>query len=55
MRQAAEHGIGLAPGPIFSATLGYRNYLRLNVANDPTPRLLAAVDRLGALAARMIT
>lgn len=54
MRQAAEHGIGLAPGPIFSATLGYRNYLRLNVANDPTPRLLAAVDRIGSLAAQMI-
>jgi DNA-binding transcriptional MocR family regulator len=54
MRMADAQGIGVAPGPVFSASLGYRNYVRLNVANDPTPRLLAAVDRLGRLAAQML-
>lgn len=52
MREAADHGISFAPGPMFSATLGYGNFIRLNVANDPTPRLLAAIDTLGRLAAR---
>lgn len=54
MRRAADLGIGVVPGPIFSATLGYANHLRLNVANDPTPRLLAAVDRIGLLATSMV-
>jgi DNA-binding transcriptional MocR family regulator len=51
MQSAAEAGIAVAPGAAFSASGGLSNYLRINMANDPSPRLLASLDRLGALCA----
>ena len=42
-------GIGVSPGQIFSSQSDLSNYLRLNCANDPTPRLLRAVAKLGAI------
>jgi DNA-binding transcriptional MocR family regulator len=48
-QEALAEGITFAPGPIFSATGGYRNYLRLNAASW-NPRIEAAIARLGALA-----
>lgn len=47
---AAAEGISIAPGPVFSANGSYRNGMRLNVAVPWTPRLRAALTRLGELA-----
>src|SRR5580658_111175 len=46
--------INFAPGPLFSATGRYRNFLRLNCGRRMSPELDAAVSRLGRLAARML-
>lgn len=48
-QRALEHGISVAPGPIFSATRKYRNCLRLSCAcvwNTQTERALATLARL---------
>lgn len=48
-QQALQEGISIAPGPIFSATQKYRNYLRLSCAcewNDPLERALARLAQL---------
>jgi DNA-binding transcriptional MocR family regulator len=50
---AIRHGVNFAPGPLFSATGRYRNFLRLNCGRRWTPALDAAVARLGRLAAKM--
>ncbi|MDF3889352.1 PLP-dependent aminotransferase family protein [Cupriavidus basilensis] len=49
-RAALEHGIGIAPGPIFSARQGYRNCIRLNYGHLWSDAVEAAVARLGELA-----
>lgn len=49
-RAALEHGIGIAPGPIFSARQGYRNCIRLNYGHLWGDAAEAAVAKLGALA-----
>ena len=49
MRRAAASGIAVAPGPAFSPPGGFGCFLRLNIANDFSPKLLAALDRLGAI------
>jgi DNA-binding transcriptional MocR family regulator len=51
---AVRHGVNFAPGPLFSATGGYRNFLRLNCGRRMTPELDAALARLGRLAVRMV-
>lgn len=52
LHQAArEHGISVAPGPIFSARRAYRNMLRLNFGHPDTGGMEAAVRTLGGLVA----
>ncbi|WP_016855073.1 GntR family transcriptional regulator MpaR [Halomonas smyrnensis] len=46
---ARERGISLAPGPIFSATQGFRHCLRLSYGHPWTPRSEAAMATLGEL------
>ncbi|HHT0954017.1 TPA: PLP-dependent aminotransferase family protein [Enterobacter kobei] len=48
-RRALALGIGVSPGPLFSHAAELSHFLRLNCANEPTPRLLNAVERIGAL------
>lgn len=49
-RAALKHGIGIAPGPIFSARQGYRNCIRLNYGHLWSDAVEAAVAKLGELA-----
>lgn len=46
---ARARGISVSPGPLFSASGGYRNWLRLNCAHVWTKRLDAAVATLGTI------
>lgn len=48
--RAREAGIGVSPGQVFSSQSQLSGFLRLNCANEPTPRLLRAVARLGEIA-----
>lgn len=48
-RRALARGIGVSPGPLFSPGAELSHFLRLNCANEPTPRLLNAVEQIGAL------
>ncbi|MET0379720.1 MAG: PLP-dependent aminotransferase family protein [Spongiibacteraceae bacterium] len=50
---ALEHGICIAPGPMFSATRKYRNIIRLNAAVPWEPRVEKALIKLGQLALSM--
>lgn len=50
-RAAAEHGIGLSPGPMFSAHRGFRHCLRLNYGHPWSPSLAAGLATLGRLIA----
>jgi DNA-binding transcriptional MocR family regulator len=49
---AAEHcGIRIAPGPMFSPSHGYRNFIRLNTGfpwSDSTEQQMATLGRLVA-------
>ena len=49
---AMESGVSIAPGPIFSATGGFRRYLRLNYGRPWTPAVEHAMETIGTLAAR---
>ncbi|KAG8150710.1 aminotransferase-like domain-containing protein [Burkholderia catarinensis] len=49
---AMERGVSIAPGPIFSATGGFRRYLRLNYGRPWTPAVERAMETIGTLAAR---
>lgn len=49
-RRAAAEGIGISPGPMFSAQRAYRNCVRLNYGHPWTAELLDGFQRLGALA-----
>ncbi|GAU03425.1 PLP-dependent aminotransferase family protein [Burkholderia stabilis] len=49
---AMENGVSIAPGPIFSATGGFRRYLRLNYGRPWTPAVERAMQTIGMLAAR---
>jgi DNA-binding transcriptional MocR family regulator len=51
---AIRQGVNFAPGPLFSATGRYRNFLRLNCGRRMTPQIDAAIARLGRLAARLL-
>jgi DNA-binding transcriptional MocR family regulator len=48
-RHALALGIGVSPGPLFSPGAELTHFLRLNCANEPSPRLLNAVEQIGAL------
>ncbi|MXG37065.1 PLP-dependent aminotransferase family protein, partial [Escherichia coli] len=48
-RRALALGIGVSPGPLFSPGAELTHFLRLNCANEPSPRLLNAVEQIGAL------
>jgi len=49
-RRAAAEGIVVAPGPMFTATNRYRNFIRLSQSQPWTPRMAAAIARVGQLA-----
>ncbi len=51
-QQALALGISIAPGPIFSATQKYRNFIRLNCAVDWDERVDKALVKLGDLQKR---
>ncbi|QDH71136.1 aminotransferase-like domain-containing protein [Marilutibacter alkalisoli] len=51
-RQALEHGMSLAPGPIFSARREFGHCLRLNAGHPLDERADAALRTLGTLVAR---
>jgi len=48
-RRALGIGISVSPGPLFSPQAGFQHHLRINCANEPSPRLLNAVDKLGEI------
>jgi DNA-binding transcriptional MocR family regulator len=48
-RLALDFGITIAPGPMFSARRGFRNYLRLNYGHPWVPAMDRAVERLGQI------
>jgi DNA-binding transcriptional MocR family regulator len=50
--QAVEQGVAFMPGPLFSASGKFGNYLRLNCCNAWAPEIEAAVAKLGALVHR---
>ncbi|MFC3813363.1 PLP-dependent aminotransferase family protein [Lysobacter sp. GCM10012299] len=50
-RQAVDNGISIAPGPIFSASRGFGDCLRLNFGHPLDERADTALQRLGAMAA----
>jgi DNA-binding transcriptional MocR family regulator len=49
--RALEHGISVAPGPIFSPRREYRNCIRLNYGHPWTQDLDRAIQHLARLAA----
>jgi DNA-binding transcriptional MocR family regulator len=54
-REAARAGISIAPGPMFSASRGFGNCLRLNCGHPLDARMEAALGMLGELAAQART
>jgi DNA-binding transcriptional MocR family regulator len=48
-RLAIEHGISVAPGPMFSATHAFENCIRLNYGHPWSPRIEEAIRTLGTL------
>jgi DNA-binding transcriptional MocR family regulator len=53
-RRALAEGISVSPGQLFSPQSGFHHHLRLNCANEPTARLLRAVDRIGEICGEYI-
>ena len=51
--RAVAAGISIAPGPMFSAKNGYRNFLRLNCGTPWSSRVEGALQQLGQLAANL--
>jgi DNA-binding transcriptional MocR family regulator len=49
--QALALNICIAPGPMFSASRKYRNFIRLNAAVTWTPKTEKALVKLGQLVA----
>jgi DNA-binding transcriptional MocR family regulator len=50
---ALQRGISFAPGPLFTACCGYRNFLRLNCAVPWSDSVEGALCALGSLAAQL--
>lgn len=46
---ACEYGISIAPGELFSVSRKYKNALRLNYTNCPSPQVEEAIRTLGGL------
>jgi DNA-binding transcriptional MocR family regulator len=44
---AQQDHIGIAPGPLFSARRGFRQFVRLNFGHSWTARSARAIERLG--------
>ena len=53
-REAMAAGISLAPGPLFSASRGFANCVRINCGHPLTDEIANAVRHVGALAARHV-
>jgi len=53
-QQALEHGISIAPGPIFSAKRAFGHHLRLNFGHPDSPQRQAAMATLGKLISRQL-
>lgn len=49
-RKAMDAGVSVAPGPMFSASRGFRNCLRINYGHPHTATTESALDRVGRLA-----
>jgi len=49
---ALEHGVGIAPGIVFSARAEYRNFIRMSAGMQWTPAVAKAIAVLGRLAGR---
>jgi len=54
-RQALEHGIGAAPGPIFSSTGRYPSCLRLSCGMAWSERIERALAQIGLLAQQQVS
>lgn len=54
-RQAVQHGIGIAPGHLFSADRRYAHHLRLNHGYPGDPRTEVAYKQLGEIVRRMLS
>jgi DNA-binding transcriptional MocR family regulator len=52
-RQAREAGISLAPGPLFSPTGDFRNFIRINCGYPWNARIERAVGVLGHLVGKL--
>jgi DNA-binding transcriptional MocR family regulator len=48
-----EHGISIAPGPLFSAQGAYRNFIRLNYGHPWSDRIELALQTIGRIAKSM--
>jgi len=46
-----RHGIRIAPGPMFSASLGYRSFIRLNTGFPWSTATDRKIETLGRLVA----
>jgi DNA-binding transcriptional MocR family regulator len=51
-QRASQQGISIAPGPMFSASRGFRNCLRLNCGHPFDARIQGALATLGQLAGK---
>ncbi len=45
----SRENISVSPGPLFSPSGGFRQFLRLNCAIEPSARVFAALDRVGLI------
>ena len=50
---ALEHGISVAPGPLFSAQQAYRNFIRLNYGHPWSNQIEQALQTVGRIAKSM--
>jgi DNA-binding transcriptional MocR family regulator len=53
--KALEQGISISPGPMFSARLRYRNFIRINCGSPWSPRIERAIRQAGDLARSLAT
>lgn len=50
---AQKRGVSLVPGPLFSASGGYRNFIRLNYAVPWSDQVDQAIQIIGRLAGKL--
>jgi len=53
-RRALAEGISVSPGHLFSPQSRFSHHLRLNCANEPTPQLLRAIDKIGDICEKTV-